>query len=717
MRARPARVPHVGFMLFAAGVIQECSFMHQVSRLLATVCTVLFLGPQAWAQAVRPPAAPLVAVDPYFSVWSFADKLTDEGTRHWTGKPQPIGLQARIDGKVVRLAGLDPRRVPALEQVSVAVRPTTTRYEFRGEGVGILLDFVTPALPHDLEWVSRPVTFVRWTLRSLDGQPHQVRLLLTAAAHLAVNTTDQRVVASRVKMGSAQVLRIGSQEQPVLTRWGDDVRIDWGYLYVASRDAGVSSALAPQNEAWASFARDGSLPDTDDVEYPRPAGTRTPSLAFAIDAGSVGADPVVRQVVLAYDDLFSVEFLNRRLRPYWRRNGADAIALLRVALDEGPAVIERARQYDDELMRDLEQAGGAKYAALAALAHRQALAAQKIVADVDGTPLMFSKENFSNGCIGTVDVMYPAMPQLLLLNVELAKATLKPILEYASLPRWRFPFAPHDLGTYPLANGQVYGGGERTEENQMPVEESANMLILVDAVAAVEGSAQFAEPYWKQLAAWADFLAQKGLDPENQLCTDDFAGHLARNANLSLKAIVGLGAFADLSRRAGRPAEAAKYSTMAKDFVRKWIDMARDGDHYKLTFDRPGTWSQKYNLVWDEILGLNLFPPDVARTEVAYYKTKLQPYGLPLDSRRTYTKLDWEVWTATLAENRADFEAFIDPLFRWMNETPTRVPLTDWYDTVSGKQEGFQARSVVGGIFIKMLAEPALAKKWQGKRY
>jgi hypothetical protein len=663
-------------------------------------------------QALRPPATPLVAVDPYFSLWSFADRLTDENTRHWTGRPQPVSLQARIDGKTVRLAGRDPSRIPALEQVSLTVRPTTTRYEFRGEGVGIAVDFVTPALPHDLDWLTRPVTFVRWAVRSLDGRPHAVKLLLTAAAHLVVNTTDQRVMASRIKAGDAQVLRIGSQEQPMLVRWGDDVRIDWGFFYVASR-GDAASAVAPQNESWSAFARDGSLPEADDVDFPRPAGTRTPSLALAIDAGQVGADPVSRLAVLAYDDLFSVEFMNRRLRPYWRRNGADAMSLVRTALEEAPKVIERAQQYDDELMRDAEQTGGPKYAALVALAHRQALAAQKVVADVDGTPLMFSKENFSNGCIGTVDVMYPAMPQLLLLNPELAKATLRPILEYAGLPRWRFPFAPHDLGTYPLANGQVYGGGERTEENQMPVEESANLLILVDAVAAADGNARFAEPYWKQLASWAEYLAQKGLDPENQLCTDDFAGHLARNANLSVKAIVGLGAYADLCRRGGRTADATKFAALAKDFARKWIELARDGNHFKLTFDGAGTWSQKYNLVWDRMLGLNLFTPDIAKAEVAYYTTKLQPYGLPLDNRRTYTKLDWEIWTATLADTRADFDAFVGPIYRWMNETKSRVPLTDWYDTVSGAQEGFQARSVVGGVFIKMLADPAVTRKWQ----
>ena len=686
----------------------------RLNRLVpAAILCLLVVAPFTTAQTVRPPATPLVAVDPYLSVWSFADRLTDEVTRHWTGKPQPIAIQARIDGKTVRLAGRDPSATPALEQVSLTVGATTTRYEFRGEGVSIALEFVTPALPHDLEWLSRPVTFVRWSSKALDGKAHEVKLLFTATGHLAVNTADQRIVASRVRLGDAQVLRVGSQDQATLVRWGDDVRIDWGFFYLAGRSAGLQSAIVPQGEAWASFARTGTLPDTDDVEFPRPANNRTGALAFVMDAGKVGAEPVVQQLVLAYDDIYSIEFMNRRLRPYWRRNGADVVALLNLALEEGNAIVERCHRYDEELARDLEQVGGPKYAALALMAHRQALAAQKLAADVDGSPMAFPKENFSNGCIGTVDVIYPAAPQLLLLNPGLMKATLKPVLDYAKLPRWRFPFAPHDIGTYPLANGQVYGGGERTEEDQMPVEESANMLILMDAVASIDGNASFAEPYWKQLSQWADYLAQKGLDPEHQLCTDDFAGHLAHNANLSVKAIVGLGAYADLCKRANHSAEATKYSTLARDFARKWVGMAKDGDHYRLTFDKPGTWSQKYNLVWDKLLGLGLFPADVARTEIAYYKTKLQPFGLPLDSRKTYTKLDWEVWTATLAESRADFDLLVGPLFRWMNETKSRVPLTDWYDTVSGAQEGFQARSVVGGIFIKMLADPALAQKWQ----
>ncbi len=131
--------------------------------------------------------------------------------------------------------------------------------------------------------------------------------------------------------------------------------------------------------------------------------------------------------------------------------------------------------------------------------------------------------------------------------------------------------------------------------------------------------------------------------------------------------------------------------------------MALDNDHYKLAFDQTGTWSQKYNLVWDDLLNLHLFSRKVMQTEWNFYSTQMQRYGLPLDGRKTITKLDWEVWTATLAPTHEEFQDMMHRLVKWTDETPSRVPTTDYYDTVTGKQMGFQARSVVGGIFIKAL--------------
>jgi hypothetical protein len=668
---------------------------------------------------MRPPAVPLVAHDPYFSVWSMADRLASESTKHWTGKPQSLVALARIDEKAYRLMGRD-RQTPAdaLEQTRVEVLPTRTIYEFAGAGVRIGLTFLTPALPSDLETLSRPLTYIEWTASSSDGSAHRVALYFEAGPELAVNTADQPVLAARYQLDGQPALRMGSRDQPLLAKRGDDVRIDWGYLYLASdKPEGVTSAAVARDTARSEFLKTGRLPASDDFSDPFPASGRPAPmvLAMAVEAGDVAARPLARYFMLAYDDLWSLEYFQRRVRPWWRRNGAGPADLIRGARADHDALAQKSAAFDGELMADMRAAGGEKYARLAALAYRQTLAAHKLVADADGTPLYFPKENFSNGCIGTVDVIYPSAPFTMLFNPRLLRAQLEPVFAYAAMTRWPWPFAPHDLGTWPHANGQVYGGGERTEENQMPVEESGNMLILTAALARVEGSPAFAQKYWPQLAKWAAYLKEKGLDPENQLSTDDFAGHLAHNANLSVKAILALASYGLLCEMTGRGAEAASYRDTAREFAKKWTGLAAEGDHYRLAFDKPGTWSQKYNLVWDKLLGLNLFPPEVARKEIAFYLTKQNRYGLPLDNRKDYTKLDWILWTATMAETPADFEKLVAPAYQFANDSASRVPLSDWYDTVTAKQQGFQARSVVGGLFIKMLAEPALWNKYAGR--
>jgi hypothetical protein len=601
-----------------------------------------------------------------------------------------------------------------MEQTGLQVLPTQTIYKFSAGGVYLTLTFLTPALPEDLDVLSRPVTYLVWQVRSADGGSHAVSVYFDASSNLVVDNATQPVEWARFQLDGLPVLRMGSREQPILAKKGDDLRIDWGYLYlVAPAAAGTTQVATADLLAWSSFLTTGRLPDSDDLEQHTPQRFRRPVLAWSFDLGAVGATPVSRHLLIAYDDIFSIEYFHRRLRPYWRRKGASPADLLRGALRDYDSLAARCQRFDNELMQDLRRAGGEEYARLSALAYRQTLAAHKLTADIDGTPLLFSKENFSNGSIDTVDVTYPSCPFFLLFNTRLLRAQLQPVLDYAGLERWPFPFAPHDLGTYPQANGQTYGGGEKSEERQMPVEESGNMLLMVAALARAEGSPDFAVRYWPLLSRWAQYLKEKGLDPENQLCTDDFAGHLAHNANLSIKAILALRAYAMLADMAGKKQESALYRKTAEDFARRWIPMADDGDHYRLAFDKPGTWSQKYNLVWDKLLGLNLFPPSVASKEIAFYKTKQNRYGLPLDNRAEYTKLDWILWTATLAESRADFEAFVAPVYRFVQETPDRVPLTDWYWANDAKRRGFQARSVVGGVYIKMLADADLWKKWR----
>ncbi|MBI3682734.1 MAG: DUF4965 domain-containing protein [Acidobacteria bacterium] len=666
-------------------------------------------------QTLRPPATPLITHDPYFSIWSMADRLTDAPTRHWTGADHPLAGIARIDGKGYRFLGSWIRQGPAMKQVSSEVTPTRTIYRFEQDGVRVTMTFLTPAFPEDLDLLSRPATYLIWDVRAVDGREHEVSLYFDSSALLAVNAPEQRMVVSRVRFGKLEALRAGSVEQPVLQKAGDNLRIDWGYLYLAAPpQPGARTALATF-ALRADFTNSGAWPENDETEQPAQTSRNYLVLAARFDLDKVGAAPVTRWAVLAYDDVFSIQLFHRNLRPYWRRKGATPADLLQAAVRDFPALTGRARRFDEELAADLKRAGGDRYAQIAILSYRQALAAHKLAADLDNTPLYFSKENFSNGCIATVDVTYPSAPLFLLMNPALLKGMMTPVFDYARLPRWQWPYAPHDLGTYPLANGQVYGGGEKTEERQMPVEESGNMLILSAAIAKAEGNAEYARRYWPLLTKWAEYLREKGMDPENQLSTDDFAGHLARNANLSIKAIVALGAYGQLARMLGRAGEAGTYARLAEDYAKKWVEMAADGDHYALAFGQKGSWSQKYNLVWDRLLDLHLFPPEVARKEVAFYQRVQNKYGLPLDNRETYTKLDWILWSATLAGRSEDFEALIEPVFRFLNESPSRVPMTDWYWTLDARQRGFQARSVVGGVFIKMLPEEGLWKKWAAR--
>ncbi|MCJ7611380.1 MAG: DUF4965 domain-containing protein, partial [Candidatus Aminicenantes bacterium] len=504
-------------------------------------------GLHAQVAGFRPPAVPLVTHDPYFSIWSFNDRLTDDWPRHWTGVPHPLCGLVRLDGRPFRLMGPGPAAAPARDQKSLRVGPTRTEYVFVAGGVRITLTFTSPLLPYDLDVLSRPATYLTWEVSSTDGGEHAVSLYLDCSLEIAVDRPEQSVVWSRFRVEGLDVLSGGSQEQPVLQKTGDDRRIDWGYLYLAAeRSQSPASVIQSGAAARQRFLEKGELPPADDLRMPRPADDSATVLALAFDLGRVGSQPVERRAILAYDDQFSIQYFRRALRPYWRRNGAEAADLLLQAARDYPSLVVRCRDFDRDLVADLTAAGGERYAALAGLAYRQSLAAQKLAADLDGTPLLFPKENFSNGCISTVDVIYPASPQLLLFSAELAKAALRPVLEYALLPRWKFPFAPHDLGTYPKANGQVYGGGELTEDDQMPVEESGNMLLLLAAVAKMEGRADFAGRYWPAVEKWANYLKDKGFDPENQLCTDDFAGHLAHNVNLSLKAILALGGYAEL---------------------------------------------------------------------------------------------------------------------------------------------------------------------------
>lgn len=583
------------------------------------------------------------------------------------------------------------------KQTNVEVTATRTIYNFTAGKVDLELTFTSPLLMDDLDLMARPVSYISYKVKANDGRKHDVNVFLGASSNIAVYQPTQPVTAEKYENGQLSILKTGTVEQPILQKTGDDMRIDWGYFYVAApKETGAVQFITKSSEAADAFRKSAHTSTASEG--------RSLSLNTVIPFGAVGNNPVERFVELGYDERFAIQYFNTDLRPWWNNSGNETIeGQLTNAANEYASVMQKCEAFDKEVYTEVLRAGGKEYAHLCILAYRQSIAAHTLVKSPKGETLWLSKENNSGGFINTVDVTYPSAPLYLLYNTELMKGMLTGIFYFSESGKYPYPWAAHDLGTYPKANGQTYG-------EPMPVEESGNMIILTAAITKVDGNAEFAKKHWKTLTTWVDYLVKEGLDPKTQLCTDDFAGHLARNANLSVKAIVGIACYAQIAEALGEKEVAKKYRAIAEGMVPKWIEMADAGDHYALTFDDKNTWSQKYNLVWDKVLGLNLFPQKIYDTEINYYLTKINKFGLPLDSRKAYTKNDWIVWTATFAPQKEQFDALIKPLYVHALEGPTRVPLNDFYDSNTGIRENFKARSVVGGFYMKMLADKLKGK-------
>lgn len=574
-------------------------------------------------------------------------------------------------------------------QTSAEVQATQTHYTFTCGNVDLKLTFTAPLLMTDLDLMTRPVNYISYQVTANDGKAHDVEIYFEAAPHWALNQPYQQSESEIIENEGLVFLKTGSIDQNILAKAGDDRRIDWGYFYLAAEKDNTVSTIGENHQLRTDFIA-GKLNGQSK------AGKNEQS-SLALVRKIANTKNASGKIMLGYDDLYSIQYFGENLRPYWNRNENETIiSQFQKANQEYDKLIKTCNAFDRQLMQEATEAGGKKYAELCALAYRQAISAHKLVQAPNGDLLFLSKENYSNGSIGTVDVTYPSAPLFLYYNPQLAKALLNHIFYYSESGKWKKPFPAHDIGTYPLANGQTYGG-------DMPVEESGNMLILTAAIARMDGNAEYAKKHWTVLTTWADYLVENGLDPDNQLCTDDFAGHFAHNTNLSVKAIMGIASYGYLADMLGEKETAGKYTDKAREMAKEWISMADDGDHFRLTFDKPGTWSQKYNLIWDKLLQYHIFPKEVADKELAYYQTKQNKYGLPLDNRENYTKADWIIWTATLADDAETFQAFIDPLYLFMNETKDRIPMSDWVFTDQPYHKGFSARSVVGGYFIKML--------------
>jgi len=597
-------------------------------------------------------------------------------------------------------------------QKSCYVLPTSTYYTFQCGPVDLDVVFTAPFLMDDVELMSTPINYISYQVRANDEQEHNVQFYFGTTPELTVDNNSQATTTTIVSNGDRRFIKSGSKDQKVLGKAGDLITIDWGYLYLP--DVNGTIAVADQDLTASTFIATGTLPEST-IPFSSTEEGEMPQLSYVHDFGQV-AQASSSYMMFGYDEVYDIRYMDKDYKGYWARNGKtilQAFAEFQAAYSD---IMARCKAQDKVIYDDGLASGNDKYAEVLCASYRQCIAAHKIFQDNKGNLLFFSKENNSNGCVNTVDLTYPSAPLFLLYNTELMKGMCTSILDYCESSRWGFDFAAHDLGTYPHANNQVYAqrfpGANGEFGGNMPIEESANIVILAAAISDIEGNTEWADRYWQTLTTWTNYLMENGQDPENQLCTDDFAGHLAHNANLAVKAIMGVAGYARLCWLRGDNQGYDSYMAKAQEMASNWVTLAKESTHFKLAYDRSGTWSQKYNMVWDKAWQSGLFTDLAKNQEFSFYLGKLNTYGLPLDSRSSYTKSDWEMWTAAIARTDSYFLRISNLVWKYVNETPSRVPLSDWYYTDgNGSMCAFRARSVVGGHWMKVYVDKMLSNE------
>lgn len=660
------------------------------------------------------PAYPLFVKDPNFSLWSFTEELNESNVRSWWGAEKSIYGFIKINGNTYCFLGngadFQGYGVKRAKQIALGVSAFSTDYVFSIGDVTLRLKFVSPLPLNDLETLSLPVCYMEY---GIEGGEAEISLFVgKAVAYNEEFEKNAEVCGAVMRLDGFESAVLGRRRQLFLSTNGDECGADWGYWNVAGEEA-----FYTDERGMTAYLIGGYKPAT--------AVGRERYVA-AVNKSKSGI------IAFAYDDIVSIDYYGDFRKGYYLQNHSLTDALETVW--NGYAEIDaRLAAFDTDLKQRAKPFGKA-YLDILYASLRQSIAGHKLVTDKDGKILFLSKECGSNGCIATVDVSYPSMPLYLLYNTELVKGMMRPIIDFARMPIWAYGFAPHDAGTYPNCCGNIYGfnaankctgklfkprdsadtwypvyllpatDGLYDMKYQMSVEECANLLIMWYACYAKDNDISFFAENADLAEKWVSYLVKNGLKPEEQLCTDDFAGHLKNNLNLAIKATVGIACYAELIKATGKKEQSKEFRKTAERFAEEIVKFSNGFSHMPITWDADDTtYSLKYNFAFDKVLHLGLFPQELLEREVDCYLQKADKFGTPLDSREKYTKSDWLTWVAALTDDAGKREKILSGIDVFLKESPDRVPFSDWYYTDNGRHEQFRARTVQGGCFILLL--------------
>ncbi|PPJ58961.1 hypothetical protein CBER1_04118 [Cercospora berteroae] len=542
-----------------------------------------------------------------------------------------------------------------VNQTAFSYTSTKAIFTLQAGPVQMVVTFLSNVTPNDLLRSSLPQTYMNVDVKSTDGRTHNVQLYSDISAEWVSGDRGATAQWAYDGLGSRPNT---ARNQPNAT-----------FSPVAAQSVGTASGGVAYHRVYRQQQLEfSSINEQAEWGQWYFATANTTKLTF-----QSGQDTTVRGNFMRSGNL-----ANTRDTRFRAINNADPVF---------------------GFAANIVAAGGADYAKITSLAVTQAFAANEF-ANTPEKPLLFMKEISSDGNTNTVDVIFPFHPIALYTNATLLKWLLDPLFINQEAGNWPKKYSIHDIGSnFPNATGHSDGNAE-----DQPLEECGNMVIMALAYAQRANDNAYLSQHYQILKQWTDYLIDEALIPANQISTDDFAGPAANQTNLAIKSIIGIEAMAQIANRTGNVADGQNYTRIAHDYITKWqklgINSNANPPHTTFNYGNNSPYSLLYNLYADRELGLQLVPQSVYDMQSTFYKTKFNKYGVPLDTRHTYTKNDWEIFCAAIAASDTKSQ-FTSVIAKWLDQTPTNHGFGDLYDTISGDYPGinFLASPVVGGMF------------------
>ncbi|KAJ5925020.1 hypothetical protein N7454_007659 [Penicillium verhagenii] len=685
------------------------------SLLLGAICASLFWivsgsdQSQITHHPVLPPSYPLAVRNPYLSAWMPGDRvhrLPYSDSQFWAGQELGWSVIVRVDGVAYSLMGVPDLKASRINPATVRhteFTATHSLFELKAGPVFFTLDFFSPVSPSNYLRQSLPFSYL--TVQVKESRGHNIQIYSDIDGRWTGR--EGHSVRDFEQHGDLAFHSLLVRNAATYTEENDMAL--WGQIILASRPGNVSSLSSLAGEPRAVR---GHFLNRGDLSQGHSVWSHGSVIAHAHNLGAVSGEASVTFAV-GYERQEAINYLGEAYTGFYRAEYPTTHEALSFFFNDYEDAYWESLEFDRELEATATASAGPKYADIVALSTRQAyggidLTISNKSLDTDDV-LAFIKELSSDGNINTIDIIMPAFPIYWTLDPDWIRLLLEPIMRYIDAGRWHLPYAIHDLGThYPHAIGH---DDQKAEE--MPIEESGNLLILALAYTRATGDTEWSEQYADIFQKYADYLIDNSINMANQLSSNDAAGPLPNETNLAIKATVGIKAFGELSGNTYYSQTGDEYADL---FFTQGLGTDEEQTHFVLEYpDFPQSWKTPYNIYPDVLLELETFPRAAYEMSNTFFSTSVRgEYGVPLDNRQDWAKSDWNMWLAGTFDDDTRDE-FVDDLWAFMTNGKHHWPFSDRYIATSahGNDPGFpilcRARPTVGGHFaILALQGPAL---------